>query len=719
MKNIFSVLLISILWIYMYLEWIVGRVIIPYDSLDEFYPFTYFISQSYRNGQAPWWNPYNFVGFPIISDPQALIFSPLVMLPMAMISNPTPHYFDIVILFHVLICALGVYFLLRFERFSVGSSLFGAVIALGGGCLPARLEHSALIVSTATLPWFALAFCAVVRRPTLLRSLGLGVATGWMGLHLVQTTFLAVYIATFFCVTLAIRRILFKGELSKLFMSLGFAALIAVMICGVQIASLFTFLEDTTRTKLPVMASAASSAPLRLILTFIDPNAMNTFSETYNGVLNRAESVSYYGIIGTLFVIVGVFSAIHKFVFVKISRYSSNGRNGICIFSLIVCVFAVVYSLGLNTPLYEILYGNLPGFSLFRRPVDAMFIVTISVAILGANGSEYVLGKFKPLYSNAGYRVLTICLLIIFSVWDLGRYTLTPNFTNGAPSDAKYLSGDLDHSANWLRNNLKQLGQPDWRVAFDQAGPYTPNMPAVSHFYSINGYNPLVNARYNEVFGTTLDPYAPQPFSKWNSDFDSPLFAMLSVKYVVTEIGSLADKRARNSHLTPAYTSDGKDYWENSNRVPRLFSPSAVLPTTVDQAAHATASISDPAETIVIEANKDIINECSSTKITDLKITKYRNTDVYLSAYVTARSGWVVLTDPATAGWHAYIDQHEVPIYRADGYMRAICVPSGQHNISFRFRPFMQILSHFTGISPYRYKRWSHPLGQLYGPDKL
>jgi uncharacterized membrane protein YfhO len=49
------------------------------------------------------------------------------------------------------------------------------------------------------------------------------------------------------------------------------------------------------------------------------------------------------------------------------------------------------------------------------------------------------------------------------------------------------------------------------------------------------------------------------------------------------------------------------------------------------------------------------------------------------------------MTDPATPGWHAYIDGKEVRLFRADSYMRAVCVPAGEHKVSFRFEPFRQI----------------------------
>jgi len=50
-------------------------------------------------------------------------------------------------------------------------------------------------------------------------------------------------------------------------------------------------------------------------------------------------------------------------------------------------------------------------------------------------------------------------------------------------------------------------------------------------------------------------------------------------------------------------------------------------------------------------------------------------------------AGLLVLTDLWYPGWSAEADGHPAPIYRADGYLRAVALPAGSHHVVFRYRP--------------------------------
>ncbi|MCA6111288.1 hypothetical protein [Bradyrhizobium cenepequi] len=57
--------------------WLSGHVTIPWDAKSQFLAPLQFLATSLANGQSPFWTPNFFAGWPLISDPQSLIFSPL------------------------------------------------------------------------------------------------------------------------------------------------------------------------------------------------------------------------------------------------------------------------------------------------------------------------------------------------------------------------------------------------------------------------------------------------------------------------------------------------------------------------------------------------------------------------------------------------------------------------------------------------------------------
>src|SRR3954447_1411350 len=70
--------------------WLSGAVTIPWDAKAQFQPQLQFLAASLARGEAPWWTPHVFAGFPQIADPQSLIFSPLHFL-LALV-DPAPGF---------------------------------------------------------------------------------------------------------------------------------------------------------------------------------------------------------------------------------------------------------------------------------------------------------------------------------------------------------------------------------------------------------------------------------------------------------------------------------------------------------------------------------------------------------------------------------------------------------------------------------------------------
>jgi uncharacterized membrane protein YfhO len=69
------------------------------------------------------------------------------------------------------------------------------------------------------------------------------------------------------------------------------------------------------------------------------------------------------------------------------------------------------------------------------------------------------------------------------------------------------------------------------------------------------------------------------------------------------------------------------------------------------------------------------------------EIIKYTPGEIELAASAKAPA-FLFLSDTYYPGWKAYVDAKAVPIHRADYFLRAIVIPSGNHTVRFVYKPF-------------------------------
>ena len=53
--------------------------------------------------------------------------------------------------------------------------------------------------------------------------------------------------------------------------------------------------------------------------------------------------------------------------------------------------------------------------------------------------------------------------------------------------------------------------------------------------------------------------------------------------------------------------------------------------------------------------------------------------------------GWLVVSELDFPGWEAELEGKSLPIHRANGMFRAVCVPGGKHDLRFSFHPWAMV----------------------------
>ena len=70
----------------------------------------------------------------------------------------------------------------------------------------------------------------------------------------------------------------------------------------------------------------------------------------------------------------------------------------------------------------------------------------------------------------------------------------------------------------------------------------------------------------------------------------------------------------------------------------------------------------------------------------DIRLESYGQSSITIQAKMNCR-GMVILGDTFFPGWRATVDGAPVPVYEVFSLVRGVVVPSGNHQIKFRYRP--------------------------------
>ncbi len=93
----------------------------------------------------------------------------------------------------------------------------------------------------------------------------------------------------------------------------------------------------------------------------------------------------------------------------------------------------------------------------------------------------------------------------------------------------------------------------------------------------------------------------------------------------------------------------------------------------------------NPAVEVLLEKEPDLKPQVGGNSSAKILVYKPEEIDIQV---VTDVPKLLILADTYyPSGWKARIDGKETEIIRADGVLRAIAIPAGDHNVTFRFRP--------------------------------
>ncbi len=709
MRAEFDFVVVILIWIVACLPWLSGSHYVSGDSIQFSYPYSKYVADTVRHGNAPWWNLSTYSGQPLLGDPQSMIFTPHTLAGLIAGRAYTLHMFDVVTLLCLLAGGLAIHSLCRRETHGRTLPILGATVFMIGGAASSRLQHVGDILTYSMLALQICALRSLCERPDMRR---LAFLAGTLLVSLVnpnQVVFLSAFQLLAFMPAFLYRS---EQRLRTLLLACG-AVLLAIVAASPVLAAIVEFSSVSNRPALPIDASSPFSLPFFNVAALIIP-ALYGVAAPRHGVwppTDSSEDYIYTGLIPVLVILL---------IFIRPRRMPPS-----CVVAAVLSIVWLMYALGTNFPLYPVLHSYLPGLTAFRRPADAAFLLNCSMAIavgtarwpfarvpLGGAwlwsavlvstfalfimaratmelehyaASRGQMASFDASLRQLCIRVAILCagavsvfilrqrrwrmpagvLMIGLTATDLttaGRFSLvfSPRYELSATAQfyahqVTPYTRQINDALAFLRAHGVMNKNIPTRIEV-VGGELGYNMPMVANLEVTGGYNPFNLASYSRNVAT-------QELKRFNGDAPNPqhdIYRRLGVRYVLVSMTNMIAKpevntfhsglaRSTSAHLL---THAGEyEVWEIDSWLPKA---------TLIGADGATAGA--------------------------CRVRAYRNTTVRV--HCSALVATILVTgDTYAPGWTACVNNAPAPVTAFQKIFRQVQVPAGESDIRLRYQP--------------------------------
>ncbi len=677
-----------------------------HDLLNQQYPLYSLIFDSIRNGDGlPLWNPYQFGGQSVASNPQSTIFYPpaWIMLPLG-VTRGVGWLFAL----HIWWGGWGLAIFMRRLGASEVGGLAGGIIYTFSGVMAAHLNagHLNYVMCSAWLPWLAAAYLWGVGRQKWLLSALPGAAA--VGLCILTGHPPMLYFGVVWLFALAVY-VVWTRQASLLHAT---RFLLAMLIGGVILGAALLLpvadftLRSTRTSEASLGFSNSYSLPAGQLLTLAFPNLFGEPNNGYWGVPFYEELTVYVGILPLVALLV-------------------VRRRAATILLTLFVVVGIVVSLGIEGGVFSMLYSLLPGYSLFRVPSRALYFVTVGgaglAALLISDLQTATQDERKKLLRRALWTLPVIaglCLMLVFMVmamFNVDGATGNPPWRVYHTANVAALTA-LAIMGVWLALRLWTLEWVGvrwallvtmavllidvWRLAaplvsvsavdvpemwnvMERAAPSSPDYrvmtvpnditwqagAAYTRHLNASGYDPLVSDAYQRLLDAS--DYKPT----------SPIARLLGVRYAIS------NQSIEQPGLTLIAQEGDWRVYETAAVLPRVFIAYDIL-VAEDDASARSALVSgevDVLATVIVDKAIDCTENASDVSA-DVAMISYAPNVVTIRAN-TIQPGFLVFTDSYDPNWRVTVDDVPADLLRTYTALRGVCVPAGQHIVHFAYQP--------------------------------
>lgn len=705
------------------------------DGSSIFMIFMEFWRHELSAGRLPLWNPFIFGGFPFFAEPQTAIFYPLKAL--FLLPGGLDFPFKLFLHLHLWIAGWGMYRLCRISGAGrEGAALAGLAFALNtqfilfmfGGWLP----HLSTAAWAPAVVWLYMKACILFPQKKYLKYAGLAGGAGalqFLAGHpewLYYTWLLLGALAIYFTA----QRFRAHRAYSP-WLCLGILILLTVLLSGIQLIPTVEAMIHSGRgqgalggsTAVPGSGFPPAFLPALLIPRLFGPWDLSVSVNSWlhkmlNAQVAMGECIFYGGIL-SIMALFAAFRRGHK----PVSPF----------FWLSVLIMSLLIAMNDVTGLKDLIDRLLPAQAVFRSPARFVFLSSLSLCVLAGLGFTRVLendwkmprvvlvisilaavaaiaggacGVFSPgaifrkwgmpllerisdpamretwksfgldAVKNTGMQILISGALLAASLAVLKRkksfgvlaMVLTFDLlAAGWPFLTQYLD-PARLTADTPRLAIFKDASPQGRVHFSVNEPilFSTNVVSPLGIRSSYGYESFTLNVYEEW----IKHYRPQK---------DIFLAGFNVRYWVS--------------LAAPGNYDKDAPWnikQLPDALPRFYlaSKTVLEPSWKEGFKHYPELLAAKGGLAVLHPRKSGIeaeNFSWETK-PDVNLVSDMPNRIDLETRST-HDAWLVANEVDYPGWRARVDGEEKPLVRANGFMRAVRVPSGNHRVSLVYVP--------------------------------
>lgn len=702
-----------------------------FDTLRQLYPWKTFSIASLKQGEIPFWNPYNFSGSPLLANFQSAVFYPLNIVYF-FFSQITA--WSLLVILQPLLASLFTYLFMKKIGVSSIGSFFSAISFAFSSFLTVWLEYNTIGHVIVWLPSCLLAVEHLLQKVSVgwILALVLSLCVSAFGGHPQIFAYLFLFVVFYSLYRVHLLKKSFLPFCILFFLALGIAA--------VQLVPGIELIRESARSshQYDFLVNKILIQPWQLVMLFVpdffgNPATRNYWiSDTYVG------KVLSIGVVPLLFVL---FSFMNK-------------NNKFSQFFVVSCIVVILFAT--SNPLTQILYKwEIPLISA-SSPTLSIFIFCFSLSVLCGFGVD-AWRKEKTLLKKVFFQILPVFFVfaILWMVVIVVPKAVSLDFAKNLSivsvrtlsfATAVFATGLFLLLIGTVRTKLKYvslialliLHTGDLFYSFHKFNPFSPpqlifpkanvleflkkesginrfwgygaasveaNFATQYNLFSPNGYDPLYPRAYGEFIQSSSDGKIKKQFTtQTRSDAvvaagygedDLPsnlsrlkILDLLGVRYVLDRKENVSSAQTfPKDRFRLVYEKDGWKIFENLKVTPRVYLTSDYKVFQGKEQFERLFFNKDfnPSKTVLLEEKVSAqLND--SNHFNNLEIVSYTPNKIILNAK-TKVSQLLFLSDTYYPGWRAFIDGAETKIYRADYAFRAVVVPKGDHQVIFTFTP--------------------------------